>query len=75
MENHLFLIKCPPLNVTIFITHVRNLRNGYYANVFYSYQLYLGNTTVRGLSVDHWQICGNWEQNSTMLIDYYFSSK
>ena len=25
-------IKLPPMNVTIFITHVGNLRNGYYAN-------------------------------------------
>ena len=27
MENHFYHIKWPPLNVTIFITHVRNLRN------------------------------------------------
>ena len=33
MENHFYHIKWPPLNVTIFITHVRNLRNGCYANV------------------------------------------
>ena len=32
MENHFYRIKRPPLNVTIFITHVRNLRNGCYAN-------------------------------------------
>ena len=27
MENHFYRIKLPPLNVTIFITHVRNLCN------------------------------------------------
>ena len=32
MENHFYHIKWPPLNVTIFITHVRNVRNGSYAN-------------------------------------------
>ena len=32
MENHFYHIKWPPLNVTIFITHVRSLRNGCYAN-------------------------------------------
>ena len=32
MENHFYRIKVPHLNVTIFITHVRNLRNGCYAN-------------------------------------------
>ena len=34
MENHLYHIKWPPLNVTIFITHVRNARNGCYANEY-----------------------------------------
>ena len=29
MDNHL-----PPLNVTLFITHVRNLCNGFYANAY-----------------------------------------
>ena len=29
----MYHIKWPPLNVTIFITHVRNLRNEHYANV------------------------------------------
>ena len=33
MENHFYHIKLPPLNFTIFITHVRNLCNGYYTNV------------------------------------------
>ena len=33
MENHLLHIKCRPLNVTIFITHVRSLRNGCHTNV------------------------------------------
>ena len=33
MENHFYHIRLPPLNVTIFITHVRNLRNECYANV------------------------------------------
>ena len=32
MENHFYRIRWPPLNVTIFITHVHNLRNGSYAN-------------------------------------------
>ena len=32
MENHFYHIKLPPFNVTIFITHVPNLRNGRYAN-------------------------------------------
>ena len=33
MENHFYHFKWPPLNVIIiFITHVRNLRNGCYAN-------------------------------------------
>ena len=32
MEHHFYHIKWPPLNVTIFTTHVRNLRNGCYAN-------------------------------------------
>ena len=32
MENHFHHIRLPPLNVTIFITHVHNLRNGRYAN-------------------------------------------
>ena len=33
MVDHLHHIKWPPLNVTIFIRHVPNLRNGCYANV------------------------------------------
>ena len=33
MENHFYQFKWPPLNVAIFITHVRNLRKGSYANV------------------------------------------
>ena len=36
MEHNFYYIKCPALNVTIFITHkrnLRNLRNGCYANV------------------------------------------
>ena len=36
MENHFNHIKWPPLNVTIFITHVRNLCNGCYTNVIVS---------------------------------------
>ena len=32
MENQFYHISWPPLNVTIFIAHVRNLRNGSYAN-------------------------------------------
>ena len=32
MENHFYHIKLSPLIVTIFITHVRNLHNGRYAN-------------------------------------------
>ena len=32
MENHFYHIKWPLLNVTFFITHVGNLRNGCYAN-------------------------------------------
>ena len=36
LENTFYHIKWPPLNVTIFITHVRNLRNGCYANVDHS---------------------------------------
>ena len=28
MENHFYHIRCPPLNVTIFITHVRNCAMG-----------------------------------------------
>ena len=28
MKNHFYHIRWPPLNVTIFITHVRNLTNG-----------------------------------------------
>ena len=35
MENHSYHIKWPPLNSTVFITHVRNLRNGCYANESY----------------------------------------
>ena len=35
-EIHFYHIKLPPLNVTIFITHVRNLRNGCYANALRS---------------------------------------
>ena len=31
MENHFYHIKWPPLNVTIFITHMQNLSNGCYA--------------------------------------------
>ena len=33
MVYNFYHIKWPPLNITIFITHVRNLRNGCYANV------------------------------------------
>ena len=33
MENHFYHIRWAPLSVTIFITHVRILRNGSYANV------------------------------------------
>ena len=33
MGNHFYHIKWPPLNVTIFIKHVHNLRNESYANV------------------------------------------
>ena len=29
MANHFYRIKRPPSNVSIFITHVRNLRNGF----------------------------------------------
>ena len=36
MESHLYHIKWPPLNFTIFIPHMRNLRNGCYANIAYS---------------------------------------
>ena len=32
MENHFYHIRLSPLNVTIFITHVRRLRNGSYAS-------------------------------------------
>ena len=32
MEYHFYLIRWPPLIVTIFITYLRNLRNGSYAN-------------------------------------------
>ena len=32
MENHLHHIRWPPLNATIFNTHVRKLRNRCYAN-------------------------------------------
>ena len=31
-ENHFYQIRWPPLNVTIFITHVRRLRNESCAN-------------------------------------------
>ena len=41
--------------------------------IFLPLQEYLGNGTVRGIPVDHWQGCGRWETNSTMLIDYYFA--
>ena len=33
MENQFYHIGRPPLNVTIFITHVRNLRNKCYSNI------------------------------------------
>ena len=36
MENHFNHIMLPPLIVTIFITHVRNLRNWCYANGLYA---------------------------------------
>ena len=32
MGNHFYHIRLPPLNVTIIIRHMRNLRNGCYAN-------------------------------------------
>ena len=32
MENHFYHIRWAPLSVTIFITHMRILRNGSYAN-------------------------------------------
>ena len=32
MENPLYHFKLPPSIITIYITHVRNLRNGCYAN-------------------------------------------
>ena len=32
MANHFYRIKWPPSNVSIFITHVRNLRNGFDTN-------------------------------------------
>ena len=38
MENHFYPIKCPPLNVTIFITHVCSLRNGRYDLAVDEYQ-------------------------------------
>ena len=34
IENHFNNIKWPNFNVTIFITHVHNLRNGCYANEY-----------------------------------------
>ena len=40
MENHFYHIKWPPLNVTIFIMHVRNLCNGCYANGTYKERYY-----------------------------------
>ena len=35
MENHFYHIKWAPLSVIYFITHVRILRNGSYANAVY----------------------------------------
>ena len=32
MENHLYHIKWPPFNATIYITHMRNLHNERYTN-------------------------------------------
>ena len=40
--NNFYHIKWPPLNVTIFITHVRRLRNVSYANAL----LFLSNATM-----------------------------
>ena len=37
MENHFYNMKWAPLNATIFITHVRILRNRSYANALHSY--------------------------------------
>ena len=37
MEDHFYHIKWPPLNVTTFITYMRNLHNGRYANVLCGY--------------------------------------
>ena len=39
MENHFYYIKWSSLNASIFITHVRNLRNGCYANDSYDYPM------------------------------------
>ncbi|WAR22901.1 hypothetical protein MAR_036570 [Mya arenaria] len=43
---------------------------------FRGYQFeYLGVTTVRGITVDHWQSCQTWPQvASTFTLDYYFTA-
>ena len=39
MEHHFYRIRLAPLSVTIFITHVRILRNGRYANAFHTFYI------------------------------------
>ena len=50
-ENQFYHIKWPPLNVTIFITHVRILRNGCYANGYQTLIL----CSFIAASVLHWR--------------------
>ncbi|KAJ8306626.1 hypothetical protein KUTeg_017171 [Tegillarca granosa] len=41
-----------------------------------SYNNYLGQTTVRGIKVNHWQSCMYWpELFANFTLDYYFSGK
>ena len=39
MDNYIYHIKRPPLNVTIFITHMGSLHNGCYTNDVASVQI------------------------------------
>lgn len=47
-----------------------------YTMYLYKFQQYLGETQIRGITVDHWQSCLYWPNTrANFTLDYYFTGK
>ena len=86
MENHFYHIKWPPLNVPIFITHVRNVRNGCDVNAcslpsgrFVNYSDLVRRHMQNGYLATMWHfirvctVCSDKNRPSGKEIDFYYN--